>query len=154
MPAAIARRVTLNGVREIMKKAATVLAASVVLAGCASSPEKINAAYVSPLQYKDYSCDQMSAEMGRVTRRANELQGTLAQTANNDAVQMGVGLVLFWPALFFLEGGDGPQAAEFARLKGERDAIEQASILKSCMISVPPLAPIATPVTPAATPPG
>ena len=28
---------------------------------------------------------------------------------------MGVGLILFWPTLFFREGGDGPEAAEYAR---------------------------------------
>ena len=46
--------------------------------------------------------------------------------------QMGVGLVLFWPTLFFLEGGDGAEAAEYARLKGERDALEQAYTQKKC----------------------
>lgn len=39
---------------------------------------------------------------------------------------MGVGLVLFWPALFFLAGDD--QKEELARLKGEYEALEKASI--------------------------
>ena len=47
---------------------------------------------------------------------------------------MGVGLILFWPALFFLEGGDGPEAQEYARLKGEREAIERSSIKKKCTL--------------------
>lgn len=54
---------------------------------------------------------------------------------------MGVGLVLFWPTLFFLEGGDGPQAQEYARLKGERDAIERVSIQKKCGIEFKDIAP-------------
>ena len=74
----------------------------------------------------------MAAELQRVNRRAGELQATIDREAGNDAVQMGIGLVLFWPALFFLEGGDGPQAVEYSRLKGERDAIEQVVIQKSC----------------------
>ena len=49
---------------------------------------------------------------------------------------MAIGHILFWPALFFLEGGDGPQAAEFSRLMGERDAIDRVSRLKDCS-SVP-----------------
>ena len=65
-------------------------------------------------------------------RRASELHGQLKKTADNDAAQMGVGLILFWPVLFFLEGGDGPQAAEYARLKGERDALEEVAIFKKC----------------------
>jgi len=51
--------------------------------------------------------------------------------ASGDKVKMGVGLVLFWPALFFLKG-DGPETQELARLKGEHDALEQAYLKKSC----------------------
>jgi hypothetical protein len=42
-------------------------------------------------------------------------------------------IVIFWPAAFFV-GGDKQNAAELARLKGEMDAIEQASIRKNCGI--------------------
>jgi hypothetical protein len=40
---------------------------------------------------------------------------------------MALGLILFWPSLFFLDG-DGPEAQEYARLKGEYEALEVASI--------------------------
>ena len=46
---------------------------------------------------------------------------------------MGVGLVIFWPALLFTKGND-ENTAELARLKGSMDAIEQASIRKNCGI--------------------
>lgn len=105
------------------------------LIGCASQPEKIATSYVSPLQYQDYTCKQIGMELGSVTRRANELAGTLKKKADNDAIQMGVGLILLWPTLFALEGGDGAEAAEFARLKGERDALEQAAVQKSCSLT-------------------
>jgi len=110
--------------------AGVLLAAT--LSGCASSPDKMASAYVSPIQYQDYDCKQVGAELKRVSRRAQELYGQLDKTASNDAAQMAVGMVLFWPALFFLEGGDGPEAAEYARLKGERDALEQVAIQKQC----------------------
>ena len=45
---------------------------------------------------------------------------------------MAVGMLLFWPALFFLEGGDSPEAAEYSRLKGEVEALNEASMLKKC----------------------
>lgn len=77
-------------------------------------------------------------EAERVSRRVGELHGHLKETADNDAAQMGVGLVLFWPTLFFLEGGDGPEANEYARLKGERDAIERVSIKQKCSIKFAP----------------
>ena len=51
------------------------------------------------------------------------------------------------PDHFALEGGDGAEAAEFARLKGERDALEQAAVQKSCslteipkIVTTPPVA--------------
>ena len=109
--------------------------ATLSLIGCASQPDKIATSYVSPLQYQDYTCKQIGMELGSVTRRANELAGTLKKKADNDAIQTGVGLILLWPTLFALEGGDGAEAAEFARLKGERDALEQAAVQKSCSLT-------------------
>ena len=75
-------------------------------------------------------------EMNRVSRKVNELRGDLKEEADNDSAQMAIGLIIFWPALFFLEGGDGADAAEFSRLKGEFEALEQVSIQKSCGIQV------------------
>ena len=117
-----------------------IIPAVAVLVGCATQPEKIQAAYISPIQYGNYDCSQLGAESARVTRRANDLYGQLNKLADNDAAQMGVGLILFWPTLFFLEGGDGPEAQEYARLKGERDAIEQARIQKRCGFEFQPVA--------------
>lgn len=117
-------------------KLVAAIAATAILGACASKPEDIATAYVSPLQYQNYSCDQMRMELARVSRHANDLHGTLKKTASDDQAQTAIGVILFFPALFFLEGGDGPQAQEYARLKGERDALERAAIEKNCSIEV------------------
>ena len=101
-----------------MKLILLPLIAGLLLAGCASSPKKISATYVSPLIYKDYTDDQIIAEMDHVGRRTNELYMSLKKDARADKWQAGLGLIIFWPALFLLEGGDGPEAVEYARLKG------------------------------------
>ena len=101
------------------------------VAGCAASPDSISAAYVSPLTYKSYSCDQLAGEMGRVNRKVQEVAGVQSDTATKDAVAMGVGLVLFWPALFLLAIGSDKEE-ELARLKGEFEAVERAAIDKEC----------------------
>lgn len=44
-----------------------------------------------------------------------------------------VGVVLLWPALFFMKG-DSADAAEVARLKGEMQAIGQVNRVKNCGI--------------------
>ncbi len=100
--------------------------------GCASDPSNISAQYVSPVQYQSYDCAQLGMEAQRVNSRVGELYRRTKAIADNDAAQMGVGLLLFWPTLFFLEGGDGPEAAEYARLKGESEAIDKSAIAKRC----------------------
>ncbi len=120
-----------------MKKLSIILTLGFI-AGCASQPDEISTVYVSELQYQKYDCEQLMEESSRVSRRASDLHGQLKKTADDDAVQMGVGLILLWPTLFFLEGGDGVQAQEYARLKGEKEAIEKISIQKKCGINFAP----------------
>ena len=48
-----------------------------------------------------------------------------------DVVKTTVGVVLFWPVLLFNEG-DGAKANELANLKGQMNAIQQASQQKQC----------------------
>lgn len=109
------------------------------ISACASQPEDIGSTSVSTLQYQHYTCRQVALESDRINRRVHELYKSLDEKADNDGAQMAVGLILFWPALFFLEGGDGPEAVEYSRLKGEREAIEKVAVQKECDIEFPPL---------------
>ncbi|OGT89133.1 MAG: metal ABC transporter ATP-binding protein [Gammaproteobacteria bacterium RIFOXYA12_FULL_61_12] len=123
-----------------MKRTVKTLVAAItlILGACASQPEKMAASYVSPLKYKDYDCNQISMEMDQVSHKTVTLYQALKKKADNDSTQMGVGLVLFWPALFFLEGGDGPEAVEYSNLKGEFEALRKAASVKECpMTSLP-----------------
>jgi len=102
-----------------------------LLAGCASNSKEIKAMYVSPMTYDGYNCQQMREENQRIQGRLSEVAGTVDKRASGDKTKMGVGLILFWPTLFFLKG-DGIEAQELSRLKGEHEALEQAYIKKSC----------------------
>lgn len=106
---------------------------SLAVVGCASRPENISAAYVSPVLYQGLSCSQIANEVQAVSARAAAATGVQNQKATGDAVAMGVALVVFWPALFFI-GGDGASAAEVGRLKGEMDALQAASRRNNCGI--------------------
>lgn len=55
--------------------------------------------------------------------------------ATRDKVAMGVGLMLFWPALFSLAAGD--EKAELARLKGEFEAMDTAYGQKTVLLVRP-----------------
>lgn len=119
---------------EAMKRYILLFITALVIlsVGCATKPSKIQPTYVSPLQYQSYDCLQIIAEMGRVGRRTGELYQHLKKEADADSAQMGIGMIIFWPALFALEGGDGPEATEYARLLGEREALEKMAIQKKC----------------------
>jgi hypothetical protein len=110
------------------------IAALAAIGGCAKDASEVGATYVSPITYQSYSCEQLGEEAQRVSSAAAQATGVQDQRATNDKVAMGVGLVVFWPALFFTKGND-ENTAELARLKGEMDAIEQASIAKHCGIT-------------------
>ena len=109
----------------------SVLSATVAMAGCATSSRDITPSYVSPLQYQGFDCMQLASEAQRIQGRVVELGGRLDKAAENDKALVGVGVVLFWPALFFL-GGTKAQEAEYGRLRGEYDAVQQAAIVRKC----------------------
>lgn len=129
---------------EDMKSAYIALSAAIFVGGCASRATDIQASYVSPLMYQNLDCEQLQGEAQRVSQRAMAAAGVQDKKAGQDAAVMAVGLVLFWPALFFTSG-DGASAAEVARLKGEMQAIEDASTANSCGIvfeKAPPPKPV------------
>ncbi len=121
----------LKGVRFHMCAVRAGLVLTLSLAGCASSSDEIAAQYVSPMQYNSYDCQQITAEQQHVSSRVAELKGEVDDNATGDAVAATVGVILFWPALFFIDG-DGPETNEYARLKGEHEALQKASIEKKC----------------------
>ncbi len=120
------------GMRNVYKNSLVCAIGFSALVGCATPPEEMHAAYVSPTQFNGLNCAQLSEELERVSGREIELHAQLKTLADDDATQMGVGLILLWPTLFFLEGGDGVQAAEYSRLKGEGDAVEKMMIRNQC----------------------
>ena len=119
-----------------MRSAVFIVAAGAVLSatGCAKRADQISASYVSPIAYQNYTCEQIAQESLRISARAQQVAGTQDKKASRDAVAMGVGIVIFWPALFAINGDD-QQTAELARLRGEMEALEQASIQKNCNIT-------------------
>ena len=122
---------SVSGGTTVRKGIAVLTALSLV--GCASKAADVAPAYVSPMQYQSYNCQQLAAEAQRVSAAAAAASGQQDSQATKDAVATTVSVIVFWPALF-LVGGDKQNAAQLAQLKGEMDAIEQTSIQKQCGI--------------------
>jgi len=124
------------------KVTAALLSVAIFASGCATSSSDIAATYVSPMQYQSYDCAQLTAETQRIQARVEQVGGRLDQAASNDKAITGAGIILFWPALFFL-GGTKQQEADYALLKGGYDAVQQSAIAKKCggIVTVAPMVP-------------
>lgn len=120
-----------------MKKALAVFL-SIAISGCATGSKDIGATYISPVTYQNFDCQQITAEMARLQSKVAQIGGRLDEAASNDKAIMAAGAILFWPALFAL-GGTKAQEAEYATLKGQHDAVQQAAIEKKCMIHGTPV---------------
>ncbi len=93
---------------------AIILAAIFVLAGCASKSSEITANYISPVGYQGYTCEQLGMEAQSVSRQAAVASGQQDKVHNDDVAKTTVGVILFWPILFFNKG-DGATASNLAR---------------------------------------
>lgn len=116
-----------------MKNPLIAFLACAVTAGCAQKPDEISAAYVSPTKYENTSCSDIAAEAQRVSARQASLTGQQQKQASDDAAATTVGIILFWPVLFMIDGDD-ETATELSRMKGEFEALRDASERKGCKI--------------------
>ena len=112
-------------------KSVLAIGLALLLTSCATKSSSIEAAYVSPVGYEAYTCEQLGVEAQRVSTHAASLSGQQDQQAKKDALAVGVSLILFWPAALLVKG-DKTTASEISRLKGEMNAIEQVSVQKNC----------------------
>jgi hypothetical protein len=110
-----------------------IVALGAALGGCASSSAEITPAYISPVAYQNYTCQQLALEAQSLSTRAASLSGVQDSQRTKDQWSTAAAVVIFWPAAFFV-GGDKQAAAELAQMKGQMVAVEQASIVKNCNI--------------------
>lgn len=120
-----------------------MLFAAVALAGCATRPEQISAAYVSPQIYASLDCEQLKSEYRNVKWRLDAATESQNARADQDALMTGVGVLLIWPALFAV-GSHGDGSANVAELKGHKAALETAMDSKSCSATAKPSEPAAS----------
>lgn len=118
-------------------------------AACASQPQNIEARYVSPTVYQNWSCDQLFDERTRLTKEVDRVSGLQRENANADTAMMTVGIIVLWPVLLGL-AATKDRKEELGRLKGEYDAVDLSSRTKQCTAPAPgsPSVPaVATPDT-------
>ena len=79
------------------------------MSACATSPDEIAPAYVSPIQYARFDCDQIRREMERISLRASQVAGQQRKTRNQDTAAVAVNVVIFWPAIFLIGNDDNQE---------------------------------------------
>ena len=110
---------------------------SVIVISCASSSKDIETIYVSPDQYRPLNCKSLAHELAQLNLRKNTLSAEIDKKAANDEGITAVSVILFWPAAFAL-GGNKEQEQEYARIKGEYDAVVQVGAEKQCNLDTSP----------------
>ena len=115
-----------------MKKIIWLITLTIFIASCATSPDKLRTQYIPASTYSNLDCDQIAGSLRQKNSKLESLYANLKSESQTDGTQMAVGMLLFWPALLFLEGSDSPDAAAYSRLKGEVEALNEISITKKC----------------------
>ena len=105
--------------------------ASYILTGCATPPSQVSPAYVSASIFDDMDCDRLFRERADANVYATRMAGAMTQRNHNDLFNVGLGMTVAWPALFFIEG-DGGQVPSYAEALGVVEAADRAAADKQC----------------------
>lgn len=108
----------------------TALCTALAVSACASKPDNIRSQYVSPAQYASFDCQAIETDLRAISQEVQILSGQQRRRADQDAWATGVGIVVFWPALFFLMRGD--KQDQLANMKGQYEALVAQSRRKDC----------------------
>ncbi len=104
-----------------------------MIAGCATNPDKIASAYVPSTEYDGFTCQQLQDAKVQNEEDAALLYADM-KTKNRVNTTAGVvGAIVFWPALIFMKGKDAESDARLSELKGRKTAIDKA--MQGCYLS-------------------
>lgn len=84
---------------------------------------QISGAYQSGIKYDEYACKSLLIEMDELSRRESELV-----IAQNKRIDTSVLQAVLWG----FGQGDGMEASELARVRGEKAAVSKSIALKEC----------------------
>ena len=121
-------------------RTARVVCWVVLVTGCATSSDEIVPDPVPSSTYAHYDCSQIAMEEERLARKIGVNREHVDQSASSAVDGQIVAGIFFWPALFFTQQ-DKDKVHELSAQMGNYDALEVASIEKSCDVTfrtIPP----------------
>lgn len=120
-----------------MKTSVAIACAAVLFLGACSDAQKaveVQPDYVSSHKYNGMSCSKLRIEAERVKASVAGFETSVDKAYKNDKTMEAVTWILFWPAVFAMDGND-EEAAKLSKAKGEAQAITAAMEAKGCRMS-------------------
>lgn len=120
-----------------MNKTASLVCAAVFLLGACSNAQKaveVEPEFVSSQKYTSMSCHKLREEAERVKASVSGLETSVDKAYKDDKTMEAVTWILFWPAVFAMDGND-EEAAKLSKAKGEAQAITAAMQSKRCRMN-------------------
>ena len=109
---------------------AAALSGATLMSACAAYPNSIQASYVSPNQYRSYSCEQLFDEAARLNDEVNRVSDVQRANANGDTAFV-VGSLFLWPVIAGL-ATTHDHAQELAQDKGQLQAVRTELATRGC----------------------
>ena len=113
-----------------MKTLPLIAIAALTLSACAPAPGDIAAAYVSPEAFAGHTCADLNRDATALNARLVAATGQQQTAADSDAMMMGIGMLIFWPAL--LAVGHNDQSPTIAQMQGQAEAIRASAVARGC----------------------
>ena len=105
--------------------------AALALAGCATRAVDVKPLPANPADFALWGCDRIHDEADRVQQQAAELAYAVDHRAGQNIMALGLGLVVFWPAILAMRPV-GLEGDELARFKGRYEALLTAAQRQQC----------------------
>ena len=114
-----------------IKIALTCTAVSLAACSDAQKSSEVVPAPISPSNYSSYSCKQLQSEVRTLQDAIPRLQAAVDKGYKNDKTIEAVTWILFWPAVFAMDGNDSEVTA-LSVAQGNLNAVRSQMRQKNC----------------------
>jgi len=105
---------------------------ALILSGCNNvKSSEVISQNVSTYEYSDMTCSQLEGEMVFLKNAANSAGNVVDKKNSSAKGKNAAAFILFWPALFLIDDNSS-EAQQYARLKGEYEAVQRTHRKNDC----------------------
>ena len=120
----------MNSIKYLAFGVTTSLA--LLVSGCNNvSSTEVIAQNVSTYEYSDMTCSELEGEMDYLNNAANSAGNVVDKKKSSAKGKNAAAFVFFWPALFLIDD-NSTEAQQYARKKGEYEAVQRTHRKKDC----------------------